>query len=166
MIELSHHIHKPMAIRYPKSLPASDIEKKIEIGKWERIHHGRDVLLIAAGRMVDIALEARSLLLEKMVSTGVVNARFIRPMDETMLRDISKMNVTVIVLEDGIVSGGMGEEIMRKMQSYGFTGKTCLIGAPDAFVAHGSVSEQTKDNHMDALSVSVCALKAIGKEPE
>ena len=81
-----------------------------------------------------------------------------------MLRDISKMNQLVIVLEDGIVSGGMGEEIMRKMRKYGFTGKIDLIGAPDAFIAHGSVLEQTMDNHMDALSVSMCALKALGKE--
>ena len=164
MIELSHRIQKPMAIRYPKALSAWDIEKKIEIGKWERIHHGRDVLFIAAGRMVDIALEARKMLSEKAVSAGVVNARFIKPMDETMLRDISKMNQLVIVLEDGIVSGGMGEEIMRKMRKYGFTGKIDLIGAPDAFIAHGSVLEQTMDNHMDALSVSMCALKALGKE--
>ena len=164
MIELSHHMNQPMAIRYPKALKASDNEKKIECGKWERIHHGKDVLIIAAGRMVDIALDARRILQEKGVSSGVVNARFIRPMDETMLRDVSKINSPIIVLEDGVVSGGMGEEIMRKMQSYGFNGEICLIGAPDAFISHGSVDEQTRDNHMDALSVSMCALKALGKE--
>ncbi|MBQ6717031.1 MAG: hypothetical protein IJN21_10985, partial [Clostridia bacterium] len=112
----------------------------------------------------EIALEARRMLLEKSVSAGVVNARFIKPMDETMLKDISKMNLPVIVLEDGVVSGGMGEEIMRKMRDYGFKGRIDLVGAPDAFVAHASISEQTKDNHMDALSVSMCALKALGKE--
>ncbi len=164
MIELSRHLNQPMAIRYPKSLPDSDIQKKIEIGKWERMHHGRDVLLIAAGRMVDIAIEARRMLLEQSVSAGVVNARFIKPMDETMLKDISKMNLPVIVVEDGIVSGGMGEEIVRKMRHYGFAGTIDLIGAPDAFIAQGSISEQTKDNHMDAISVSMCALKALGKE--
>ena len=164
MIELSHHLNQPMAIRYPKSLPASDVEKKIETGKWESMQRGGEVLLIAAGRMMEIALEARRMLLEKSVSAGVVNARFIKPMDETMLKDISKMNLPVIVLEDGVVSGGMGEEIMRKMRDYGFKGRIDLVGAPDAFVAHASISEQTKDNHMDALSVSMCALKALGKE--
>lgn len=124
---------------------------------------GRDLTLIASGRMVEIALEAKKMLEAEGVSAGIVNARFIRPMDENKIRDLSKASSPVVILEDGIVSGGMGEEIMRKMREHGFEGRIELIGAPDAFIAHGTISEQTMDNHMDAESVCMRALAALGK---
>ena len=166
MIELSALLNRPMAIRYPKSLLNCENKKTFEIGQWEKISEGSDVTLIASGRMVEIALEAKKMLLERKIAASVVNARFIKPMDEKMLDDISAAGAPIIVVEDGVVEGGMGEEIMRKLLLRGFSGKIELIGAPDAFIAHASVSEQTKDNHMDAESVKMRALKALGREME
>lgn len=163
MIDLSAGIESPMAIRYPKSLAASDQNKSFEIGQWERISEGSDITLIAAGRMVNTALEAAEKLSDAGVSASVVNARFIKPMDEKMLDEIASSKEPVIVLEDGIVEGGMGEEIMRKLRERGFSAAVDFIGAPDAFIAHASIAEQSKDNHMDAKSAYECALKALGR---
>ncbi|MBQ1257080.1 MAG: 1-deoxy-D-xylulose-5-phosphate synthase [Clostridia bacterium] len=163
LIDLSADTFSPMAIRYPKSLAFSDAEKTFGIGQWDKISEGKDITLIAAGRMVEIAMEAREKLSVSGVSASVVNARFIKPMDETMLDAIRDGQMPVVVLEDGIVEGGMGEEVMRQLKSRGFSSSIDFIGAPDAFIAHASIAEQTKDNRMDAESVAQCALKALGK---
>ncbi len=164
MIDLSAETDSPMAIRYPKSLADSDTGNAFEIGQWERITSGSDITLIAVGRMVETALEAAKMLSASGVSASVVNARFIKPMDEKMLDEISASGAPVIVLEDGIVEGGMGEEIMKKLRERGCQATVDFIGAPDAFIAHASISEQSRDNHMDAESTVRCALKALGKE--
>lgn len=164
MLDVSLECDKPMAIRYPKSLAKGVNDKKIEIGKWERISVGKDVQFIAAGRMVDIAREASEKLRKFGVTAGIVNARFVRPMDDNMLSEIMKENLPIVALEDGIVEGGMGEEIMRRMREMGFDQKIELIGVPGAFIAHASVEEQTRDNLMDAESVCMRTLKALGKE--
>lgn len=164
MIDLSAEIDSPMAIRYPKSLATSESGKVFALGQWERITAGGDITLIAVGRMVETALEAGKMLSASGVSASVVNARFIKPMDEKMLDEISASGAPVIVLEDGIVEGGMGEEIMKKLRERDCQATVDFIGAPDAFIAHASISEQSKDNHMDAESAVMSALKALGKE--
>ena len=164
MLDVSLKCDKPMAIRYPKSLAKGENDKKIEIGKWERISVGKDVQFIAAGRMVDIAREASEKLRKFGVTAGIVNARFVRPMDDNMLSEVMKENLPIVALEDGIVEGGMGEEIMRRMREMGFDQRIDLIGVPGAFIAHASVEEQTRDNLMDAESVCMRTLKALGKE--
>lgn len=164
MLDVSLKCDKPMAIRYPKSLAKGENDKKIEIGKWERISVGKDVQFIAAGRMVDIAREASENLRKFGVTAGIVNARFVRPMDDNMLSEVMKENLPIVALEDGIVEGGMGEEIMRRMREMGFDQRIDLIGVPGAFIAHASVEEQTRDNLMDAESVCMRTLKALGKE--
>lgn len=164
MIELSAKANQPMAIRYPKSLTASEDEKSFEMGQWERCLDGKDITLIAAGRMVEIALDAAERLSEEGVSAAVVNARFVKPMDDKILDEISRTALPVIVLEDGVIEGGMGEAIMRTLRDRGYEGTVELIGAPSAFIAHASVLEQTRENCMDADSAVQCALKALGKE--
>lgn len=166
MIDLSAETESPMAIRYPKSLSASQNAKTFDLAQWERIAQGGDVTLIAAGRMVETALEAGKMLSSYGVSASVVNARFIKPMDETMLDEISASAAPVIVLEDGIVEGGMGEEILKKLRERGHQAAVGFIGAPDAFIPHASIAEQSRDNHMDAESTVRCALKALGKEAD
>ncbi|MBR3927628.1 MAG: 1-deoxy-D-xylulose-5-phosphate synthase [Clostridia bacterium] len=164
MIELSAKVNQPMAIRYPRSLNSGAGSEDFAIGQWRLAAKGDDITLIASGRMFEIAFEVRKKLAGMNISAALVDARFVKPMDEKMLDEIANSDSPVLVLEDGIIEGGMGEEILRKLKTRRFTEKVELIGAEDAFIAHASVSEQTKDNHMDADSAVMRALKALGKE--
>lgn len=166
LIDISEKTDAPFAIRYPKSLPMGEGEKKFELGQWSIEKDGRDLTVIASGRMVDIACTAAGLLKEKGVSASVINARFICPMDMDSLDEVFKKNAPVITVEDGIIEGGMGEEIMRILKDKGFKQKIELVGAPDAFIAHASISEQTKDNRMDAESICLLGLRVLGKEKD
>jgi len=163
MLRLSEKWDRPMAIRYPKALSDSENCAEFEIGQWEITSDGSDIALIASGRMVDIAVKAKALLENDGISACVINARFIRPMDEDVLNGCFAKNTPVIVIEDGCIEGGFGEEIMRYAKEHGFASDIILIGCENGFIEHAEVSEQTRLMGMDEESIYGKALKALGK---
>ncbi len=138
ILELSLKNDRPMAIKYPKKLPAGEITV-FSIGEWEEMRAGTDVCLIAYGRMVSIALETANALKENGVSAGVANARFLKPIDETMLSRILNSYPLIYTLEDTVLAGSLGEEIATRSE-----GKTKVVVkcAPDRFIPSGTISQQ------------------------
>ena len=138
MLELSLKNDRPMAIKYPKKLPAGEITV-FSIGEWEEKRAGTDVCLIAYGRMVSIALETANALQENGVSAGVANARFLKPIDETMLSRILNSYPLIYTLEDTVLAGSLGEEIATRSE-----GKTKVVVkcVPDRFIPSGTISQQ------------------------
>lgn len=110
---------KPVMIRYPRGGEGKikfDIHEPLEGHKAEVIKTGYDLTIIAIGKMVERAVEVSNILEAQGISTEVINARFLKPIDkETVLRSIDKTK-NVITIEDNIIKGGLGsavEELMR-----------------------------------------------------
>lgn len=146
LIELSIQHNGPMAIRYPKDGldlgPGLAAQQMMNIGQWELLSDGEDVIIFAAGPMVQLAMQASIELMGRRIRAGVVDARFIKPMDEKMLLDKSKNVALVVTLEENTVCGGLGEGIVHVL-SEKMPGKRCVvIAAPDEFIAHGRISQQ------------------------
>lgn len=161
LLRLSFAVEAPMAIRYPKSLADTPCAEPMEIGKWHQLREGSDLSLIACGRMVDTALAVSANLEARGIEARVINARFIKPMDEAMLARVAAERAPVITLEDGVVAGGFGEGVRRALPA----GLNVFnVGVPDRFIAHASVKEQMQECEMDAESVTALALRALGKE--
>lgn len=136
----------PIALRFPRGKAAGPFDPahpagKLPIGKGEVLKQGDRVCLIGIGSMVGHALEAAGRLSEEGVEVGVVNARFVKPLDRDLLADLAKRYETLITIEDNVKMGGFGSAVNEALIEMG-TGKTAhVMGVPDQFVTHGTQAE-------------------------
>ena len=148
MVEWSVGYDKPLAIRYPKDAidMGAGMERagKIVPGKWELLMDG-DIMIIAAGSMVQPALMASMALHARGISAGIVDAMFIKPMDKAMLRMIAEKHTLIVTLEENGVIAGLGEGVIHELCDMGFRPDVLMLGVPDSFVAHGTRAEQLKE---------------------
>ena len=144
MMDLSREIDGPVAIRYPRG-NSYYIERgsynKINIGTYEVLEEGNDILVLAIGNMVKKALSARDILIKDNINPTIVNARFLKPMDEDLLHDLFKNHSKVVTIEDNVISGGFGSRINKFIIDNNYNVKIENIGIPDKFVEHGNVDE-------------------------
>jgi 1-deoxy-D-xylulose-5-phosphate synthase len=163
MIETAVDHDGPIAIRYPKagavSLPAIPVAP-LEIGVAELIGEGRDVLLVAVGRMVEVAEKAALDLAEKGVDAGVVNARWVKPLDPRIAEWAAGVG-HVVTLEDGVVTGGFGSGVMELLASAGLAKPVTAIGVPDRFLPFGAPADIQSMVGMDPDSVVQRVLLAL-----
>jgi len=155
MIETAVDHDGPIAIRYPKSaavsVPAIPVPP-IPIGEAQLLATGSDVLLVAVGRMVEVAEKAALDLGEKGVSVGVVNARWVKPLDPRILEWAGPV-AHVVTLEDNVLAGGFGSAVMEGFSAAGMTKEVTCIGVPDQFLPFGSPSDLHESVGMDASGV-------------
>ncbi|MFL8937972.1 1-deoxy-D-xylulose-5-phosphate synthase [Rossellomorea oryzaecorticis] len=152
----------PIALRYPRGngygVPMDSELKAIPIGEWEVLKKGTDVAVLTFGTTIPMALEAAKELEEQGISVRVVNARFIKPMDEKMLKSIFEEDIPVLTIEEAVLQGGFGSAVLEYVQENGYRNAVIdRIGIPDYFIEHGSVKEllneigMTKENVMDRI---------------
>ncbi|WP_102027072.1 1-deoxy-D-xylulose-5-phosphate synthase [Salirhabdus sp. Marseille-P4669] len=137
----------PIALRYPRGnalgVEMDDSFKKIPIGSWEVLKEGKDGVILTFGTTIDLALEASKKLENQGLSIRVVNARFIKPLDEKMLKDIFAENIPVLTIEEHVLQGGFGSAVLEFKEELGKHLDVIVerMGIPDRFIEHGSISE-------------------------
>ncbi|MDQ0111628.1 1-deoxy-D-xylulose-5-phosphate synthase [Paenibacillus harenae] len=149
----------PIAVRYPRingvGVPLDPNPQPLEIGQWETVREGDSGVIVALGPMIPVAEEASELLKREGLNIQVVNARFIKPLDEQMLLSLAAEGKQMIVLEEGSEMGGLGSSIL---EFYSLNGKYGLpiriIGVPDRFIEHGSIMEQRLEVGLTAERVA------------
>lgn len=115
----------------------------IEIGRAEQLAEGDDLMIVAYGAMVAPAMATAGLLQEQGVRAAVVNARFLRPLDETMLLQMARRIGLVVTMEEGCLAGGFGAAVLEAFQDSDLLVPLLRIGIPDQLVDHAS-PEQSK----------------------
>ncbi|MFH1516054.1 MAG: 1-deoxy-D-xylulose-5-phosphate synthase, partial [bacterium] len=133
----------PIAFRYPRGdgegvVPRSDF-REIPIGKGEVLLEGDDLVIIAIGKTVYDALSAASCHNESGKSIAVINARFVKPLDEELVVEWAKRTKNVITIEENVVQGGFGSAVLEVLTRWGV--KDCRVvnlGLPDRFIEHGA----------------------------
>lgn len=148
----------PIAIRYPRG-NALGVEIKpftqIPIGKGEIIEKGNDAAILAIGSMVDVARKTRASLGSIGIDIEVVNARFVKPLDAELLKDVFSRHKKVITLEDNVITGGFGSAVLEFMNQQNISGVDVIVhGLPDKFVEHGTPDELYSDLKMDIKGIS------------
>jgi len=148
----------PVAIRYPRG-EGLGVElgemKPIKLGTWEVLRPGDDIAILAVGKMVTEAMQAAELLALQEINVEVVNARFIKPMDEEMLLDIANRFDKVLTIEDGQKTGGFGSGVLEYFAEKEINiSKIYIHGIPEIFVEHGTQEELHKDLKMDANGIA------------
>ncbi|BAT72503.1 1-deoxy-D-xylulose-5-phosphate synthase [Thermosulfidibacter takaii ABI70S6] len=157
--------NKPFAIRYPKGeAPGKDTPQEFEIipvGSWELLREGSDVLILATGNMVYEALKASEELEREGLSVAVVNARFVKPLDEEMLLDLVSSVGKIVTVEDNVLAGGFGSAVCETLVDRGVSFKGVRLGIPDIFVPHGKASQLRKDLGLDAEGIKEAVKKLM-----
>ena len=147
MLDYAVTRHKgPVAIRYPRGRGKDNFGARIplEPGKAAVLREGENVCILAVGSMVDTALLAADILEKSGISTQVVSARFVKPIDEELLVKISEDFDCIITIEDNYVSGGYGSKVLDFLNSRGLNKNIGILGLPDEFIPHGSRAELLK----------------------
>ncbi|MDX8046034.1 1-deoxy-D-xylulose-5-phosphate synthase [Gracilibacillus sp. S3-1-1] len=135
----------PIAVRYPRGNGLGvEMDKELTtlpIGKWEVLKEGKDAVILTFGTTIEMSLAASDYLLKQGVNVEVVNARFIKPLDDDMLHDIMKKNLPIITVEESVLKGGFGSAILEFAEEHGYHPQVKRMGIPDRFIEHGSVKE-------------------------
>jgi len=142
MMKYALTLDAPVAIRYPKGEAFDGLQERrapIEYGKSEILYEEEDICLLPVGSMVKTALEVRKILKNTGYACSLVNARFIKPIDEEMIREMSREHRLLVTLEENVEEGGFGERVSAYLDTL-HSGMTVLrIAIPDTYVEHGSV---------------------------
>lgn len=148
--ELQHMVYTaaqhngPIAVRYPRGngigVPMDDELKKIPIGEWEVLMEGSDVALLSFGPILQEVLQAAKELKKMGIFARVINARSIKPLDESMLLKLGAEGVPIVTVEEAALQGGFGSAVLEFLSDHKFNPIIERMGVPDHFVEHGSVS--------------------------
>lgn len=148
MIKFAVDYDGPIAVRYPRGEAYTGLKEfraPICLGKSEVIHEGSRVALLAVGSMVKMAEEVQKQLKERMdMDAALVNARFVKPIDEELLRSFADTYELVVTLEENVKDGGFGERVLAFAEEEDLPFGVEIIALLDRFIPHGSVSYQMK----------------------
>ena len=148
MMELAYNNESgPSAIRYPRGNTANPDENdcsQLEFGKAQILRKGKDIALFAIGSMVDIAEETADLLEKNGYSVAVVNARFVKPLDEDVIVRLGREVQLLVSLEENTIHGGFGSGVLETLSVSGICVPTLQLGVPDRFIAQGNPDEQLR----------------------
>ncbi len=137
MLHTAHNIPGPVAVRYPRGsgpgLLPSGSPRLVELGRGRVISQGEKVAILAFGSMLQIALAVG-----KILGCTVADMRFVKPLDEKLISDISKKHDFLVTLEENVVAGGAGSAVLEAV-AQNYSAKPVLnLGLPDQFIEHGS----------------------------
>lgn len=143
MLEFAIDLKKPVLIRYPRGSEEIHFEEQegIQLGKCEVLQKGEDICLIGIGKFVAKAYRIAERLKDEGINSTVINARFLKPLDETGLLEFMKRSQIVVTLEDATVKCGLGSEIEKIALRYRLHAEILKFGYPDEFVKHGDCAQ-------------------------
>lgn len=135
----------PIALRFPRGnglgVKIDEEFNQIPIGTWEVLREGKDAAILTFGTTIPMAMEAANHLKKYGVSVKVVNARFIKPIDEDLLKEILDENIPILTVEEAVLQGGFGSSILEFASDHGYKSDIRRMGIPDRFIEHGSVKQ-------------------------
>jgi 1-deoxy-D-xylulose-5-phosphate synthase len=153
----------PVAIRYPKGpVPATpDLPvEPLTVGRWEEIRKGDEAVIFAVGRMVEVATEAAARLEMQGISCGVVNARWIKPVDPR-IADWARAHPIVLTVEDNVGSGGFGGAVLEALAPHGLAGRVRTLALPDQFLPQGKAADILQEHGLDAAGIAKSVYEAV-----
>ncbi len=166
MLEFSLRHDAPTSIRYPKTKAEqlAGVRAPLELGRAEVLDWGHDGMLIACGTLVHECVKATALLREEGLDVGVVNARFIKPLDtETILRALAS-SPFVVTVEEGSLMTGFGSAVLEAASDAGqSTAHVRRLGIPDRYIDHAERSEQLAELSLDAAGIAATCREMAAK---
>ena len=163
--ELQHLIytaykHKgPFAIRIPRGAatgaPMDENLRTLPLGRGTVMREGGDVVIFSLGKAAGPAVEAADLLAEHGISCGVVNPRFVKPLDVDLIMDAAQRTGRLVTVEENVLAGGFGSAVLEALAAANLQNVSVhRIGMPDFFVEHGTAADQRRLLHLDTEGIA------------
>ena len=157
MLEYAVSFEGPIAIRYPRGEAYDGLQEyrqPVDYGKAEWIYQEKEIALIAVGSMVKTAEQVRLRLKEEgYADCSLLNARFVKPIDEAAILDAAGNHSLLVTMEENVLSGGFSEKVIDLMEANGNPAEVLPITLPDEYVEHGNVELLKKEVGIDAESI-------------
>lgn len=156
MIKFAVGFGAPIAVRYPRGSAydgLKDFRAPIAFGRSEVLYEEEDIALLAVGSMVKTAVTVRRALKDMGYSCSLVNARFVKPIDEEMVCEMAQSHKLLVTMEENVESGGFGEKVRECLDELQTSCRLLSIAIPDEYVEHGNVSLLYQEVGIDADSV-------------
>ncbi len=168
MIKTAVECPGPAAVRYPRGVgcgvPMDQELKVLPIGKAELIKDGSEAAIVAIGNMVCPSIEAAKRLAEEGISVAVVNARFVKPLDQEMILAFARKTGRIVTVEEHALLGGFGSAVLECLDAKGITGiKTHRIGLPDTYIEHGAQKALRQKYGLDADGIYTSVKEFVEK---
>ncbi len=157
MMKFAVSFGAPIAIRYPRGEAydgLASFRAPVEYGKAELLYEEKDIALLAVGSMVKTAEAVRNRLKEEGFCVTLVNARFVKPIDEEMVRRLTENHPLLVTMEENVASGGFGEKVRAFLDTAHLPGQVFSIAVPDEYVEHGNVDVLKKEIGIDEETVT------------
>ncbi|MDK9719202.1 MAG: 1-deoxy-D-xylulose-5-phosphate synthase, partial [Trichlorobacter sp.] len=159
MLKTALELKAPVALRYPRGAGYGvPLDKKMEclpIGKGELLREGTDLTIVAIGSTVMPAVKAAEQLAEQGISAGVVNARFIKPLDADLILGQAKATGRIVTVEENVLQGGFGSAVLELLQDNDMSQvRVKRIGIPDQYIEQGTQAQLRKDVGIDAEGIA------------
>ncbi len=156
----------PVAIRYPKGeglgVPLDEEFCELPLGKAEVLRTGDDLAILAIGATVAPSLQAAELLAEMGVECTVINARFVKPLDSTLILAVASKTNRIVTVEENVLAGGFGTQVTRLLEGSALHGvQTACIGLPDEFIEHGPRALLQAKYRLDAEGIMQRVLQSF-----
>ena len=157
MMKFALQLGKPAAIRYPRGEAYAGLAQyraPIELGKAEALYLESGICLLAVGSMVKTAVEVRERLSAMGYPSSLINARFVKPIDENAVAYAARNHRLVVTMEENVASGGYGEKVRAYLDSLHTQCRMLQVAIPDEYVEHGNVEQLKKEIGIDAAGIA------------
>lgn len=158
----AYAVNGPVAVRYPRGCGVGvEVEESLEplpYGKGEVKQQGEHVAVLAFGPLVYTALQAT-----KDLGATVVNMRSVKPLDETLLKQIAQSHQMLVTLEEGCVAGGAGSAVLETLQRLGLVRPVLQLGLPDRFIEHGNTETLKSHYGLDAQGIEAAIRRFLSQ---
>jgi 1-deoxy-D-xylulose-5-phosphate synthase len=171
MMKTGIELGTPAAVRYPRAdgigVTMDDEITAIPVGKADVISTGKDCVFLALGSMVSVAERAaEQLSLRHGISAGVVNMRFVKPIDADLIRSLAERGIPLITVEEGSLMGGFGSAVLETLADAQMTVPVLRLGLPDRFIEHGGRGELLEDIGLSESGVATDTRRFLVKLPD
>jgi 1-deoxy-D-xylulose-5-phosphate synthase len=161
MLYTGFQLDQPAAVRYPRgSGPGVALEaemRALPLGKGEVRRRGREVAVLAFGTLLAPALEAGEVL-----DATVINMRFVKPIDATLIEEIAKTHSLLVTIEENVVAGGAGAAVAETLAARGVTTSLLHLGLPDRFIDHGDQAQLVAGAGLDKAGILAAVRSRLG----
>lgn len=167
MLKTAVYCGKPFILRYPRGngfgVTMDKEMQELPVGKAQWLKKGKDVNILAIGNRVHPALEAAGILLGKGVDCGVVNMRFLKPLDTAAIEEALALTPNLITVEDNVLAGGFGSAVAEHIIDNNLKASVLRLGIKDVFIEQATQSELYKDLGLTAEDIANSILKKLNK---
>lgn len=167
LLKTAFEANAPFILRYPRGSAVGvkmDSElKKLPLGKAKWLKKGKEATILAIGNMVHPALEAAEILAKKGIEVGVLNMRFIKPLDTKAIKEALALNPNLITIEDNVLAGGFGSAVSEFITDNDCQASLLRLGIGDSFVEHAKQSELHEELGLEPKQIASSISKFLNK---